>query len=179
MTQHDEIVDQARSAYEAERRRGYAEGTEAARLEQAGRMAETVGRTVSYFSEVEDTVVDLVLEAIERTVMACDARERIAAVVRNLLEAVRKQKHLSMRVNPANVAAVREQLAQLLAEFPAIESVEVIGDERQAADACTVESEIGTVEASTSGQLAALRETFEKVFGQAAPTDPAESDDAA
>jgi len=40
-----------------------------------------------------------------------------------------------------------------------------VADPRLAADACILESEIGIVEASVQGQLAALRQAFAKVLG--------------
>jgi type III secretion protein L len=40
-----------------------------------------------------------------------------------------------------------------------------VADPRLAADACILETEIGTVEASVQGQLAALRKAFAKVLG--------------
>ncbi len=49
--------------------------------------------------------------------------------------------------------------------YRGIESIEVIADLGIDEDACVIESDIGQVEASMSGQIEALRASFERVFG--------------
>jgi type III secretion protein L len=167
MRKHDEIVGAARTAYESERRRGYQEGLEAAKLEQSSNMMQLVGRSVDYFTKVEARMVELVFEAVRSVVHRFDDREHIVTVVRNALAAVRTQRHLTVRVHPDQAESVRAKVGELQAAYPAIECIDVAADARLAHDACAVESEIGVVEASVSGQLQALRDTFGKVFGHA------------
>lgn len=164
MRKHEEIVSAAKAAYEAEQRRGYDEGTQAAKLEQSSNMIQIVGETVQYFTKVEGRMAELVFDAVQQVVKSFDDREHIATVVRNVLAAVRSQKHLTVRVHPDHVESLRAQLDELLTEFPAIECVDIVGDVRMAPDACSVDSEIGTVEASVSTQLEALRDSFKSVF---------------
>ncbi|MDB5839903.1 MAG: Type secretion cytoplasmic protein [Herminiimonas sp.] len=170
MRRHEEIIDSAQAAYVAEQQRGYREGTETAKLEQTGNMIEIVGHTVEYFSKIENKMVDLVLDAVRRIVSDFDDRERIITVVRNSLVLVRSQKHLILRVHPSQVEAVRSQLGSLQESYPTIALIEVVGDSSRKIDECQVESDIGTVEASMSGQLDTLRETFRNVFGAQAGT---------
>jgi type III secretion protein L len=165
MRKHDEIVSAARTAYESEQRRGYAEGLEAAKLEQSSNMMQIVGRSVDYFAKVEARMVELVFDAVRSVVHRFDDRDHIVIVVRHALAAVRTQKHLTVRVHPDQAESVRTKIGELQAAYPAIECIDVAADPRLARDACAVESEIGVVEASVSGQLQALRETFSKVFG--------------
>jgi type III secretion protein L len=53
----------------------------------------------------------------------------------------------------------------LLEGYPGVGLLDVVGDMRVAADACVLESDIGVVEASTEGQLAALESAFHRALG--------------
>jgi len=159
------IVDQAQAAYQDECRRGYEEGREQARLEQAAPMIENVSRNVEYFSKVEGRMVDLVMQAVQKIISDFDDRERVLITVRNVLAVVRNQKQMTLRLNPQQVDVVRARLGELLAEYPGVGYIDVVGDNRLQADACILESEIGLVEASMDSQLAALRNAFHKVLG--------------
>lgn len=160
-----QVAADARAAYEAERARGHAEGREEAQLEQAERMIEQVGRAVDYFGRVEQRMVELVMQAVQRIVADFDDRARVLAVVKGALAVLRNQKQLTLRVPPAQLAAVQAAHNDLLAAFPGVGYLDVVPDPRLAADACILESEIGVVEASISGQLQALRKAFAAVLG--------------
>src|SRR5438874_1893740 len=59
-----EIVANSQAAFEAERQRGYAEGTERAQREGAQRIGESVARTDRYFADSEKRLVELVMAAV-------------------------------------------------------------------------------------------------------------------
>ncbi len=164
---HDQIVDAAHAAFEAEQRRGYLEGKETARLEQTGNMIGIISQTVNYFAKVEAQMVDLVLDAVRRIIDDFDDRERIVKVVRNSLASVRGQKQLLVKVNPLHTLTIKTHIAALMEVYPSIEQIDVVSDSQLAEDACVIESDIGQVEASMSGQLEALRSSFARVFGNA------------
>jgi type III secretion protein L len=159
-----DIIAGAEAALEAERVRGYQEGLEQAKLEAAGQMMETVGRTVDYFARVEDRIVALVIASMKRVVEDFDDRTRVLAAVRNSLSFVRSQKQLTLRVHPERADIVKANLGELLSRYPGIGFLDVVGDPRLAGDACIVESEIGVVEASFDGLMQALGNAFGKVF---------------
>jgi type III secretion protein L len=160
----DAIVAAGLSAFETEQRRGFQSGLEAARLEQTSNMIEIISQTVDYFSKVEAQLVDLVLDAVRRIANDFDDREKVIKVVRNSLAIVRNQRQVLVKVNPAQVSTIREQVYALKEAFPTLENLEVAPDSTLSEDACVIESDIGRVEASMSGQIEALRSTFEKVF---------------
>ncbi len=165
----DQIIGDARAAYEAEKQRGYREGREAARLEQTANMLEIIGQTVHYFSKVEAQMVDLVLDAVRRIASDFDDREKVLKVVRNSLALVRSQKHVRVKVHPSRLDDLKSNIHSLKDTYPGIENMEAIADFGVADDACVIESDIGQVEASMSGQIEALRSTFERVFGSGRP----------
>lgn len=160
-----QILAGAQAAFEAEKQRGYADGREEAQMQQAEQMIEHVGRAVDYFGRVEQRMVELVMQAVQRVIADFDDRERVVAVVKGALAVVRNQKQVTLRVAPAQVATVQQAQNELLAAYPGVGYLDVVADPRLAADACILESEIGIVEASIQGQLAALRKGFAKVLG--------------
>ena len=159
------ITAAARDAFEAERRRGHDEGREEARLEQAEQMIEQVTRAVDYFARVEQRMVELVMQAVQRVIGDFGDRERVVAVVKGALAVVRNQKQVTLRIAPSQVAVVHAAQNELLAAYPGVGFLDVVADARLGADACILESEIGIVEASVPGQLEAMRRAFAAVLG--------------
>jgi type III secretion protein L len=165
------IESAAMAAFEAEQRRGYLEGREQAKVEQSGNMIDIISRTVDYFAKVEAQMVDLVLEAVQRIINDFDDRQKVEKVVENCLSLVRNQQQIMIKVHPDSATQIRQDIHLLQSKFPAIEQIEVVQDNHLAKDACVIESDIGRVEASLSGQIEALRSTLERVFSM----PPAES----
>lgn len=159
------ILAGAQEAFEAERRRGYADGKQEALLDQAEKMIETVGRTVEYFAGVENEMVDLVMAAVRKVVDGFDDEEKVMVVVRNALAVVRNQKHMTLRLHPDDLEIVRSRINDILAAYPGVGYLDLLADGRLAHGACILESEIGMVEASLEGQIEALRGAFQRTLG--------------
>ena len=160
-----EILDSARTSFENERRRGYEAGLAEARQENAADMASTVARKIEYLSRVESQLVELVLDTVRRVMGQVGEREAVLGLVKQSLGVMRGQASLTLRLHPAGLEAMQAQVAELVALHPSVQWIDVVGDAGVAADACTLESDIGVVEASVSGQLEALRAAFARVFG--------------
>ncbi|MGA0583447.1 MAG: HrpE/YscL family type III secretion apparatus protein [Castellaniella sp.] len=163
--QADAILAGAQEAFEAECRRGYEDGKQQALLDQAEKMIETVGRTVDYFAGVENEMVDLVMSAVRKVVDGFDDRDKVMIVVRNVLAVVRNQKHMTLRLHPDDVEVVRARINDILADYPGVGYLDLLADARLAQGACILESEIGMVEASLEGQIAALQGAFQRTLG--------------
>jgi type III secretion protein L len=165
MAQRDAILQSAQAAFDAERKRGYKEGWDAARVEQSAHMIDIISQTVDYFSKVEVQMVDLVMDAVRRIANDFDDRDKVLKVVRNSLSLVRNQKFITVKVHPSQCMVIEESIKGLLDSYPAIEHIDVASDSSLTEDACIIESDIGRIEASMTGQIEALRSTFKKVFG--------------
>lgn len=165
IVQGEQIVASAEAAFQQERQRGYDEGVAQARLEQTEQMIENIGQTVDYFSRIEGQVVDLVMNAVRKIIDGFDDEQRVLIAVKSALSVVRNQKQIILRTHPQQSEIVRERLNEVLAAFPGVGYLDIVGDGRVKLDACIVETDIGTVEASLDGQLNALRAAFEKVLG--------------
>lgn len=160
------ILDKAGDAFEEERRRGFDEGTEEARMEAVEKMMETVGRSIDYFANVETKMVDLVMAALRKILADYDDRERVTQVVKHALSTVRNQKQVTLRLAPAQADMVRERINDLLAAYPAVGFLDITPDTRLTADSVIIESDIGSVEAGVEVQLEAIRRAFEKSLGR-------------
>ncbi len=165
LAQAREILDAAQTGYELERKRGYADGLEEAKLAAAEQMFETIGRSVDYFGQIETRVIDLVMTAVRKVLAEFDERERVVRVVKNALSAVRNQKQVVVRLNPAEAEMVRSRINDLLAAYPAIGFLDITADSRLQPGGCIIESDLGTVEAGIETQLEAMRRAFEKSLG--------------
>lgn len=163
--QAEAIVAQAQAAFEAERQRGYEEGTEEAKLEQAEQMIENVSRTIDYFGKVESRMVELVMQALRKIISDFSDEDRVLITVKNVLSVVRNQKQMTLRLNPNQVDMVKARVNDLLANYPGVGYLDIVADSRLKPDACILESDIGLVEASMEGQLEALKNAFTKVLG--------------
>ena len=163
--QADAIVAGAQAAFEAERQRGYAEGIEEAKLEQAEQMIENVSRTIDYFGKVETRMVELVMQALRKIISDFNDEDRVLITVKNVLSVVRNQKQMTLRLNPNQVEIVKARVNDLLANSPGVGYLDIVADSRLQLDSCILESDIGLVEASMEGQLQALENAFTKVLG--------------
>lgn len=163
--QAEAIAIDARAAYDAQCQRGYAEGLAEAQMTQAEKMIETVGRTVEYFAQVEADMVALVMGAVRKIIEDYSDAERVLIVVKNALSVVRNQKQMTLRLHPQQVEGVRARINDLLAAYPGVGYLDILADGRLGPHACILESEIGLVEASIDGQIAALEKAFRKVLG--------------
>lgn len=162
-----QIVDDAIAAHETERRKGYAQGLEEVRREQATQAIENVARHVEFLEKSEDRIVELVMQAVRKVIDGFDDRERAVAAVRSVLATARDQKQVTLRLSPEQADSLRSKIQNMLAEFPSIGFIDVVPERRLVGDACVLESEMGVVEASIESQLAAIQAAFDRTLGRA------------
>lgn len=156
-----EMEDAAKEAYAEQRTQGYEDGQEACRSEYAQKVLEVALQSVDFIESLEQTVVKVVTEAIERVIGEMDNDERIVRIVRTALSAVRNQKRVVVRVAPADEKAVVEGLAAMISrEHGTSGFLDVIADVRLPVGSCILESELGVVDASLDTQLRALERAF-------------------
>lgn len=158
------IIRDARKAYEAEKKRGYDEGMETGNQKISEIMIESVARSVENFSEFENDVIQVVGDALKKILGEIDSKELISKVVKNALATVRNQKKVTVIVNPADAEIVHAQIAELLAAYPTINTIDVLTDARVSPGGCKLETEMGVVDASLEVQLEAIKKSLTKVI---------------
>ena len=162
------IIADANGAHEAERRKGYAQGLDEARREQATQVIVNVARNIDFLEKSEDRIVDLVMQAVRKVIEGFGDRERTVAAVRSVLAIARDQKQVTLRLSPEQADALRAQIQDMMAAYPSIDFIEVVSERQLTGDACVMESEMGVVEASIEIQLAAIQAAFDRTLGRMA-----------
>ncbi|NCD26713.1 MAG: HrpE/YscL family type III secretion apparatus protein, partial [Deltaproteobacteria bacterium] len=136
---------------------GYEDGKTEGKLEHAEKMMETILSSVEFIEGIESTLVNVVGQAIRKIIGDLDDNDRIVRIVRTALTNVRNQQHVTVRVAPADAAAVETAMAAMLQTAPGRTSfMDIIPDARLERGACLLESELGVVDASLETQLKAL-----------------------
>ena len=161
-----EMERAALEAYEEKKEEGYQDGLEEGKLEHAEKMMETIISSVEFIESIESTLVSVVNQSIRKIIGDMGDKERIVAIVRNALNVVRGQQKVTVRVAPADEAAVLEAMAGMTASSSSSSFMTVIADARLEQDSCIIESELGVVDASLSTQLKALENAFKSKIQQ-------------
>lgn len=158
-----DIVEQAQAAYLQERERGYQDGLETSKAEQAEQMLKVVSRTINYLSSIEKTMADILLSGVKKIIGDYDQEALAINLIKSALQHVRNEKQVTIRMAPSQYAMVKARINEILEEYKGVGFIDLVADPRLATGDCIMESEIGVVEASVDIQLQALQKRFEKV----------------
>lgn len=161
------IAEEAKAAYEAEKRRGYEDGINEGRQEILMDKIGLVDESVAFMERTEEKVADVVLKALKKCIAEVGDRELVCQIVKKSMQAiVRNQRQLTVKVAPEMVDTVKGRISTILAEFPSVSYVDVTEDSHLETTACIVETDVGSVEASIDGQLAAIEKSIRKNFSK-------------
>ena len=157
------IREEAKAAFDEEKKRGYEKGLTDGKMEIAMLKLEQVDSSVAFMEGVERKMADVVIQALKSFVMEVGDREMVLQIVRKTMNAViRTQKHVTLKVAPEQVENVRGRIAELRTVYPTIESFDVIDDPRLKGSACVLETEAGVADASVETQLKAIEKSLAK-----------------
>ncbi len=157
------IREDAKAAFEAEKRRGYETGLDDGKMEIAMQKLDQVDSSVAFMENVEEKMAEVVMKALKTCVTEIGDREMVVQIVRKTMNAViRTQKQVTLKVAPDMVETVRARAAELTAAFPTVETFDVVKDPRLKGAACVLETEAGVADASVETQLAAIEKSLRK-----------------
>lgn len=160
-TEAARIREEAKSAFEAEKRRGYEKGLQDGKMEIAVQKLELVDQSVAFMESVEGKMADVVMKALKSCVEEIGDKEMVVNIVRKTMKAViRTQRKVTIKVAPEMATEVRGRVADLRADYPTVESVDVVEDPRLKGPACILETEAGVADASVDTQLAAIERSL-------------------
>lgn len=155
----------AQDAFEAERRRGFEQGLEEGRAKVVADKLDFVYESAEYMSKVEGQLADVVMKALWKCVSQVGDLNLVMELIRKLLKAViHNQRNVTLKVAPDMVQDVRARLDEVLADYPALEQVDVEEDSRLKGAAAIIETEAGIADASIETQLAAIEASIQKHF---------------
>ena len=155
------IREQAKAAFEDEKRRGYEEGLQEGKMEIAMQKLNLVNSSVEFMESVESKMADIVMKALRTCVVEIGDKEMVVNIVRKTMAAViRTQSKVTLKVSPEMVSVVRERLAEITEPYPTVETFDVVEDSRLKGSACVLETEAGVADASVETQLAAIEKSL-------------------
>ena len=160
-----QIIADAETTFAEEKERGYRKGLEQGVQESAQQMLRVSEQTVRYLSSVEQQMTELLLNSVRKVVGEFDDKDLATRLARQALSAMRGEQKVTLRLNADDITTVEKTIR---AEFPDIEFLELVADERLSPDQCVLESELGVIDASIETQLEALRRVINARFSRVA-----------
>ena len=163
------IREEAKAAYEAERKRGYDKGLQDGKMEIAMQKLDLVDKSVAFMESVEGKMADVVMKALKMCGVEIGDKEMVINIVRKTMNAViRTQRHVTLKVAPEMTGVVRERIAAFRSDYPTVETFDVVEDPRLKGPACILETEAGVADASVDTQLAAIEKSIKRHVSGAA-----------
>ena len=163
------IREDAKVAFEIEKKRGYEKGLTDGKMEISMQKLDQVDQSVSFMESVEAKMADIVMKALKSFVVEIGDREMVVQIVRKTMNAViRTQRQVTLKVAPELVETVRARVSELTAAFPTIETFDVVEDPRLKGPACILETEAGVADASVDTQLAAIEKSLKRHISKGA-----------
>ena len=157
------IREEAKVAFEEEKKKGYEKGLADGKLEISMQKIDLLASSVAFMESVEDKMADVVLKALRSCVVEIGDKEMVVQIVRKTMNAViRTQRQVTLKVAPEMVDVVRARVAELRAAYTTIETLDVVEDPRLKGTACLLETEAGVAEASVETQIAAIEKSIQK-----------------
>ncbi len=157
------IREEAKVAFEEEKKRGYDKGLAEGKMEIAMQKLDLVDSSVKFMESVEGKMADIVMKALKSCVMEIGDSEMVVQIVRKTMRAViRTQRQVTVKVAPEMVASVKARVDALRAEYPTVETLDVVEDPRLKGPACILETEAGVADASVDTQLAAIERSLKR-----------------
>ncbi len=157
------IREEAKAAFEEEKRRGYEKGLADGKMEIAMQKLDQVDQSVRFMESVEDKMAGVVMKALKSCVVEIGDKEMVVQIVRKTMAAViRTQRQVAIKVAPEMVESVRARVAELRVKYPTIETLDVVEDARLKGPACFLETEAGVAEASVDTQLEAIERSIRR-----------------
>ncbi|RWH84578.1 MAG: HrpE/YscL family type III secretion apparatus protein [Mesorhizobium sp.] len=151
-----QLRDAARRAYAAEYAQGYEDGKAQGDADAARLVSETAVEVDRYLSGLEAEITNLALDVVRRVLGEFDASMLVAKAAAQAVTEIRRAKYLKVRVHPASVNRVRDELNAVLRESDLGMTVEIDADDTLATGACILSTDIAVIDASIEAQLNAI-----------------------
>lgn len=157
------IREEAKAAFEAEKKRGYEKGVSDGKMEIAMLKLEQVDSSVAFMESVEQKMADVVMNSLRSFVVEVGDKELVVQIVRKTMNAViRTQRQVVLKVPADLVETVRARIAEFRLAYPTVETFDVVEDPRLKGASCVLETEAGVADASVETQLAAIEKSIKK-----------------
>ncbi len=157
------IREEAKVAFEEEKKRGYDKGIAEGKMEIAMMKLDQVDQSVAFMEGVEQKMADVVMKALKSFVVEIGDKEMVVQIVRKTMNAViRTQRNVVVKVAPEMADAVKARINEFRTAYTTVETFDVVEDPRLKGAACILETEAGVADASVETQLAAIEKSLKR-----------------
>ena len=162
-TEAARIREEAKVAFEEEKKRGYDQGIAEGKMEIAMMKIDQVDQSVAFMEGVEQKMADVVMKALRSRVVEIGDKEMVVQIVRKTMNAViRTQRNVVVKVAPEMADAVKARINEFRTAYTTVETFDVVEDPRLKGAACILETEAGVADASVETQLAAIEKSLKR-----------------
>jgi type III secretion protein L len=158
-----QIIAAAQEVYENERRRGFEEGRQAGAEEAIRLIAATKAETDSFVVGLKAELAELVVAIIREILEPFDRTDITARAVVKALEKLRGRAQLTILAAPADVAALRARLLDILGTDHERMPASVEADPGLDRGRCLLVSEFGQVEVTVDTQLQLIAQALRTI----------------
>ncbi|KLN53517.1 type III secretion system stator protein SctL [Variovorax paradoxus] len=156
------IVQQATQDAEAGRRQGYEEGLRRARAEYATQLVTDTMAAERQLHVLRASIAQIVVKAVGQFIADADPAALFEAALMRVDTLIRQEPFITVRVAPAQEAALRGVLARLRAEANWTMTVHFVADAALPIGACVVQTASGVLDIGVDAQLEAFRRAVER-----------------
>lgn len=158
--QAEDIVGEAKQAFEDEKRRGYEEGLAAGKMDAARLLLAETELLDQRLAGIEAELAEIVIASVRRLVQGFTDKEKAEILVRAALQQMRREKKAELRISPEQYQDMRASIEDIRKEFPEVQLIDVVEDAGLQAPQIIVETAVGRVE----GDLGRHLEELERVI---------------
>lgn len=157
------IVTRAVQQAEAARAKGYHDGLEQARAEQAAALLTEALRTERQLQGLREAMARLVVRAVEQFVGEADRTALLAAALQKVDVLVREEPFITVQVSPQQEPTLRAALARLSPQAqPWLATLRIVVEPALAEDGCVLQTPSGTLSIGVGAQIDAFRAALER-----------------
>ncbi|WDE02794.1 type III secretion system stator protein SctL [Thalassomonas viridans] len=157
----EKILIAAKKIYRQQHQLGYQEGLEQGKKELARLHLDATVKVQDFLHKVNDELVALVMVALRRIIDDLAPEEVTGKVIRQTLKTITDEKNITLRVAPELSIQLEAQLADMTADYPAVEYLHIEADHGLAGQqGCILETETGVVDALVETQLEVISKTL-------------------
>ncbi|MEM5383731.1 type III secretion system stator protein SctL [Paraburkholderia phymatum] len=156
------IVEAAQREFDARREAGYAEGLLRAQQEHAVQSYTQALAAAKTMESMKDAMAEIVVKAVRAIVGEMNTQRLYEAALARILPLVRDEPFLVVHVAPGRREEMEEALASASAQHAQSQKIRIVEDAQIGAQACTVETPSGRIDASLDLQIDALRQAIRR-----------------
>ena len=149
----DDILNEAQTAYDEERRRGYEDGLNEARIEALQMLLHESLELDKGLHAIERDLVRVVADSVRKIISNFDDNEIAEALVRAAMQQMRRERSAELRVSSHLYGYFRDRVNEIVSEYPEVQLLEISLDSGLAVDQIVLETSIGRVEINTTERL--------------------------